>query len=137
MILVNKADGDLKPAAMRTCSDYAGALRLLRHRPQDPDGFPKAVTVSALEEQGLRDAWDQMQNLTQWRRDNGHFDRRRAEQQRYWFEEEVRQALLAQLQHGAAKAQMAALGADVAEGRINASKAAEQVLALLRGGQGA
>ena len=40
MILVNKADGDLKPAAMRTCADYSGALRLLRHRPQDPDGFP-------------------------------------------------------------------------------------------------
>ena len=37
IILVNKADGDLKPAAMRTCSDYAGALRLLRKRPQDPD----------------------------------------------------------------------------------------------------
>ncbi|MFT6272439.1 MAG: LAO/AO transport system kinase, partial [Dinoroseobacter sp.] len=48
MILVNKADGDLKPAAMRTCADYAGALRLLRKRMEDPDGFPKAMTVSAL-----------------------------------------------------------------------------------------
>ncbi|MEM6308282.1 MAG: methylmalonyl Co-A mutase-associated GTPase MeaB, partial [Pseudomonadota bacterium] len=32
MILVNKADGDLKPAATRTCADYAGALRMLRKR---------------------------------------------------------------------------------------------------------
>lgn len=32
IILVNKADGDLKPAAMRTVADYAGALRLLRKR---------------------------------------------------------------------------------------------------------
>jgi LAO/AO transport system ATPase len=30
LILVNKADGDLKPAATATCADYAGALRLLR-----------------------------------------------------------------------------------------------------------
>ena len=34
LILVNKADGDLKPAALRTMADYAGALRLLRRRPQ-------------------------------------------------------------------------------------------------------
>jgi LAO/AO transport system kinase len=132
MILVNKADGDLKPAAMRTCSDYAGALRLLRHRPQDPDGFPKAVTVSALEEQGLMDAWTEMSKLTDWRKDNGHFTARRAEQQRYWFEEEVRQALLAQLAQGAAKAQLEALGAKVATGALSVSKAATEMLATLK-----
>ena len=132
MILVNKADGDLKPAAMRTCSDYAGALRLLRHRPQDPDGFPKAVTVSALEEQGLMDAWTEMSKLTDWRKDKGHFTARRAEQQRYWFEEEVRQALLAQLTQGAAKAQLEALGAKVAASALSVSKAATEMLATLK-----
>ena len=132
MILVNKADGDLKPAAMRTCADYSGALRLLRHRPQDPDGFPKAVTVSALEEQGLKDAWDEMTKLTDWRREQGHFDSRRAEQQRYWFEEEVRQALLAQLQTGVAKDHLAALGDQVAKGEISVSKAADEMLDHLK-----
>ena len=132
MILVNKADGDLKPAAMRTCADYSGALRLLRHRPQDPDGFPKAVTVSALEEQGLRGAWDEMTKLTDWRREQGHFDSRRAEQQRYWFEEEVRQALLAQLQTGVAKDHLAALGDQVAKGEISVSKAAGEMLDHLK-----
>ena len=46
IILVNKADGELKSQAMRTCADYAGALRLLRKRAQDPDGFPKAMRES-------------------------------------------------------------------------------------------
>ena len=132
MILVNKADGDLKPAAMRTCADYSGALRLLRLRPQDPDGFPKAVTVSALEEQGLRGAWDEMTKLTDWRREQGHFDSRRAEQQRYWFEEEVRQALLAQLQSGIAKDHLATLGDQVAKGEISVSKAAGEMLDHLK-----
>ena len=132
MILVNKADGDLKPAAMRTCADYSGALRLLRHRPQDPDGFPKAVTVSALEEQGLKDAWDEMTKLTDWRREQGHFDSRRAEQQRYWFEEEVRQALLTQLQTGVAKDHLATLGDQVAKGEISVSKAAGEMLDHLK-----
>ena len=54
MIVVNKADGDLKATATRTCADYAGALRLLRKRPEDPDGFPKAMTVSAWKTTGCR-----------------------------------------------------------------------------------
>ncbi len=71
LILVNKADGALRPAALRTCADYAGALRLLRRRPQDPEGFPKALIVSALEDQGLTAAWDEMCALADWRRPRG------------------------------------------------------------------
>ena len=93
LILINKADGDLKPAASRTCADYSGALRLLRKRPQDPEGYPQARMVSALEEGGLREAWEAMRTLVDWRRENGLWDRTRAEQARYWLAEDVRQAL--------------------------------------------
>jgi LAO/AO transport system kinase len=134
IILVNKADGDLKPAAMRTCADYAGALRLLRKRPQDPEGFPKAMTVSALEEEGLQNAWGEMQALAAWRRENGHFDARRAEQARHWFGEEVRLGLLARLEKDPdARARMDRLGAAVARGEISVSGAAAQMLAALSG----
>ena len=57
LILVNKADGDLKRSRHAHLADYAGALRLLRHRPQDPEGYPRALTVSALAEEGLAEAW--------------------------------------------------------------------------------
>lgn len=134
LILVNKADGDLKPTAMRTCADYAGALRLLRKRPQDPPGFPKALTVSALEEEGLAQAWEEMQTLTQWRRDEGHFDARRADQARYWFAEEVRQALLSRLQTPEARAAMADLSEEVAEGRTTPARAAQDMLDRHLGG---
>ncbi|MCV6597561.1 MAG: methylmalonyl Co-A mutase-associated GTPase MeaB [Mangrovicoccus sp.] len=134
IILVNKADGDLKPVATRTCADYAGALRLLRKRPQDPEDFPKALMVSALEAQGLEDAWGEMQNLTNWRRKNGVFDARRADQARHWFEEEVRQGLLTRLTgDAAARAELARLGGQVAQGQLAASVAAAQMLALLAG----
>ncbi|RBI75693.1 methylmalonyl Co-A mutase-associated GTPase MeaB [Roseovarius sp. TE539] len=131
LILVNKADGDLEPAARRTCNDYAGALRLLRKRPQDPPGFPKAMMVSALEEAGLRAAWEEMTALTGWRREEGHFDARRAEQARYWFEEEVRQALLARLRTGTARAAMEEYAARVAAGRITPAVAAREMLERL------
>jgi len=134
IILVNKADGDLKSAAMRTVSDYAGALRLLRKRPQDPAGFPKALPVSAMAEEGLETAWEEMQALAAWRKDAGHWDARRAEQARHWFEEEVRAGLMAQLTSDVEmRARMAALGADVGAGRISPDAAAAEVLSALQG----
>lgn len=134
IILVNKADGDLKPAAMRTCADYAGALRLLRKRPQDPAEFPKAMTVSALEENGLAKAWEEMTTLTEWRRDNGHFTGRRAAQAEYWFGQEVRQGLLARLEREPVKGMMTHLGAQVASGQTTPTAAAAEILALMQQG---
>jgi LAO/AO transport system kinase len=126
LILVNKADGELTAAARRTRADYAGALRLLRKRPQDPEGFPKALCVSAAEETGLAEAWEEMQALTAWRRETGHFDARRAEQARHWFEEEVRQGLLARLTDDPAiRERMALLGDEVEAGRPPSQAATE------------
>ncbi|UWQ46775.1 methylmalonyl Co-A mutase-associated GTPase MeaB [Leisingera aquaemixtae] len=131
LILVNKADGPLKPVATRTCADYAGALRLLRKRPQDPEGFPKALMVSAVEEHGLDKAWEEMQALAAWRRENGHWERRRADQACYWFDQEVRQALLARLETPDAKAQMAELAGTVASGGKSPGEAAQIMLQAL------
>ncbi|GAA6199517.1 methylmalonyl Co-A mutase-associated GTPase MeaB [Aquicoccus sp. SU-CL01552] len=134
LILVNKADGDLKPAATRTCSDYSGALRLLRKRPQDPEGFPKAMMVSAYTGTGLPEAWAEMRALVDWRRENGHWDRRRADQALYWFDQEVRQALLARLETPQARDAMAALSDRVASGAISPAGAAREMLERHLGG---
>ena len=133
LILINKADGELKDTATRTCADYAGALRLLRKRPQDPQGFPKAMMVSAMAETGLQEAWNEMQALVAWRRDNGFWDRGRAGQARYWFDQEVRNALLAQLETGPARAELERLGRAVAEGRMSPGAAAGEMLEALSG----
>ncbi|MEI4469864.1 methylmalonyl Co-A mutase-associated GTPase MeaB [Frigidibacter sp. MR17.24] len=132
LILVNKADGDLKAAATRTTADYAGALRLLRKRPQDPPGFPKALPVSALELAGLQTAWEEMCKLADWRRAEGHWAATRASQARDWFEEEVRAGLLARIARDPAiRARLDALGAAVAAGTAAPSRAAAEVLAAL------
>lgn len=136
MILVNKADGELKSTATRTCADYAGALRLLRKRPQDPEGFPKAMAVSAVEELGLAEAWDEMQTLNAWRIKEGVFETRRAQQSAHWFEEEVRQGLLARLtQDPNVRALMEKNAAKVANGAQTTSRAAFEVLNYLENGE--
>ncbi|EAQ07940.1 methylmalonyl Co-A mutase-associated GTPase MeaB [Yoonia vestfoldensis] len=134
LILVNKADGDLKSQAMRTCADYAGALRLLRKRPQDPEDFPKAMTVSALEQHGLAAAWDDMQHLANWRRDTGIWDEVRLAQVSYWFTEDVRQGLVQLLESDPAlQDAMTTAKAQVLSGKLAPSVAAAQVLAALKG----
>lgn len=131
LILVNKADGDLKPAALRTMADYSGALRLLRRRPQDPEGFPCAMCVSALQTEGLVPAWQAMQTLADWRKAHGHWDARRAAQARHWFEEEVRQGLLSVLTRDPARARMEELGQAVTQGKLTPEAAAAQLLSLI------
>lgn len=129
IILVNKADGDLKPQALRTCADYAGALRLLRKRKQDPEGFPKALIVSALETVGIADAWKQMQELISWRRDEGVWDQSRAAQARYWFAEEVRLQLMARIANDPKLLkQMVILEKEVGAGRMSPAAAAAEVV---------
>ena len=134
LILVNKADGDLRAAAGRTAADYAGALRLLRRRPQDPEGFPRALCVSALTGEGLEVAWRAMQELSDWRRNHGHLASRRAAQARHWFAEELRQGLLSALAEEPARTRIDALGQKVAAGDISPEAAAAEMLGHL--GQG-
>jgi LAO/AO transport system kinase len=129
MILVNKADGDLKAAAERTRTDYAGALRLLRGRPQDPEGFPKALSVSAMSQRGLDEAWEQIQALDAWRREQGVRDRRRAEQAVSWFRSEVEESLLRRFRaHPQVSALWPKLEQAVAEGGTAPQLAAARAL---------
>ncbi len=130
LILVNKADGDLKPAAGRTVADYSGALRLLRRREGDPEGFPKSMPVSALEETGLHEAWEEVTALAAFRKASGFWNERRSEQACRWFEEDVRKGLLRQFEADQdSEEAMRALRTAVAEGTRAPGAAAREALA--------
>ena len=134
LILVNKADGALAAVAQRTCADYAGALRLMRPRVHDPEGFPKAMTVSALDGTGLEAAWAEIGALVSWRKAEGHWAARRQAQARHWFADEVHQGLLARLQSDPELSRrMQALGDEVARGARAPGAAAAELLAALGG----
>lgn len=132
MILVNKADGEFVGAARRTVADYSGALRLLRKRPNDPEGFPKAMPVSAYSGDGLEKAWQNMEYLADWRREHSHFAMRRSEQSRGYFLAELRAGLLARLDVPEVRARMHDVGNAVARGEIGPEIAASGMLDWLR-----
>ena len=134
LILVNKADGDLKPAATRTCADYAGALRLMRKRPLAPDGYPKTRLVSALTGEGLEDAWQDIKALIEWRQNQSIWSSRRAEQARLWFDEELKQGVLALLEQDEAIAKLRQnLRERVSQGKESPDQAAAKLLGVLTG----
>jgi len=132
LILINKADGELKSQAIRTCADYTGALRLLRKRVQDPKDFPKAMTISALEEDGLETVWVEVETLSTWRRDKGYLDANRRRQAKVWFEDEVRRGVLGQLERDETlRSLQENLHRQVAEGALSPDAAAAKVLRSL------
>jgi LAO/AO transport system kinase len=137
IILVNKADGDLAAQAMRTRADYAGALHLMRRRAQDPEGYPCAMTVSAVTGAGLAEAWSAVERLAGWRRESGVWASTRAEQARHWFHEELRAEILARIAADAGmRARMAEAEGAVAAGRMSPAAAAAVVLEPVLSGVG-
>jgi LAO/AO transport system kinase len=137
LILVNKADGDMKAAAERTRADYAGALGLLRRRGEDPEGYPSALTVSALTGDGLAKAWEAVEALDRWRREAGLRDARRREQALAWFREAVERGLVAWLRTDPEAArEEARLARAVAEGQTTPDAAAETLVETLLGRNG-
>ena len=94
LIVVNKADGDLKAAARRSAADYQHALRMLRS--PTAGWTPEVATCSALTGEGVVEVWRRVERFMQAVGDKG-IARRRAEQARAWMWSEVGETLLAEL----------------------------------------
>jgi len=91
LVLVTKADGDLKPAAARAATEYQHALRLLR--PKYERLRPKVLQVSSTEGAGIGESWKAMQLFHVALKRSGALDRLRGNQLNRWLWSEV-QALV-------------------------------------------
>ena len=134
LVVINKADGGLKPVAEATAAEYAAALRLMRHRRRDPEGFPAAMTASALEGARLGEVWERIRGLEAWRRETGWFADNRATQAVRWLRRALEQGAIEALYACPGVAgKLAEAERAVAEGRGAPEEAAEELLALFRG----
>ena len=101
---------------------------MLRKRPQDPEGFPKAMTVSALEKAGISETWKVISELVGWRKEKGYFQLNRTAQSKFWLLEDVRYQLLSVLDKDPIKADLLKIAEEVASGKKNLALAANQIL---------
>lgn len=134
LILVNKADGDLKAQANVAVSDYASALRLMAKREGDPPGCPGVAPVSALTGDGLEAAWTRMQEIDAWRRAQGWRDAKRARQAALWLRYALERGLIEAFDADPkARAAYAALAAEVEKGQLTPEVAAGRALEAFLG----
>jgi LAO/AO transport system kinase len=92
LVLVNKADGELRPAAERARADYQAALHLLR--PASPAWTPEVLTCSALHDEGIGAVWQAICRQRAALEQAGELAARRARQARRWLWAEVEAGLL-------------------------------------------
>jgi LAO/AO transport system kinase len=132
LLVVNKADGDLKPAALRAVADYRHAVRMLR--PAVADGEAAVLAVSALARDGIDKVWQTVERETAAQRASGARDRRRAAQAQAALWSEIGEGLVELFKADARVAKrLAKLEGEVAGGGLTPAAAARTALAAFRG----
>ncbi|HTS93491.1 MAG TPA: methylmalonyl Co-A mutase-associated GTPase MeaB [Stellaceae bacterium] len=127
LILVNKADGDLKAAATRAVAEYRHALHLLR--PASPQWSTEVRAVSALTGEGMAGAWEMVERHHAAMEASGERLRRRTEQARAALWREIGEGLMEAFRADAATApQLRETEARVAAGEETALAAARRLL---------
>ena len=127
LILINKADDDLKQLAGQAAAEYRNAVRLLH--PRSADWKVEVASCSARDNVGISDAWNIVLQHNEMLRTTGQFVTRRAEQARDWMWSEVNDNLVSALQSDPdVRKQIPALEAAASEGRVPPTVAARQLL---------
>jgi LAO/AO transport system kinase len=128
VVVVNKADGDLLPAARRAVADYRQALHL--QRPKHPGWSPPVVPVSALHGAGIDDAWAEVEKLADHLRTSGALESLRSAQAAAWMWDEIRERLIETFRADEAVARRwDEVDAAVRAGRVSPTTAARALLA--------
>ena len=83
LVVVNKCDGDLAPAARRIKSEYTSALKYMRRKSHL--WKPKVKMMSSLTGDGMGDVWDAMQKYNSVMAESGHKLEKRAIQRQKWM----------------------------------------------------
>lgn len=132
LVLVNKADDDNLKKAIAAMVDYKNALHLFP--PQENGWTPRAATCSAIEGTGIKEAWAVVDEYHRLTVANGHFEKKRATQSRFWLHEQLDRQLLEQFyQHPSIKERLAQLEQEVQEMRTPVTTAVMELLKLYGG----
>jgi LAO/AO transport system kinase len=132
LVLVNKADGELAEAAARTAADYASAIRLIR--PPNPEWAVPVRAISALEDRGVAEVWDDVARFRDALVASGAWVKRRRGQVRAALWSEIEQGLLDHLRAAPGIAtRLAALETEVVAGTRTPAAAARTLVTAFLG----
>src|SRR4051812_4326823 len=130
MIAVNKADGDNLKRANAAAAEYRAALHILN--PRSPNWTPPVLTYSALTGAGIMELWGQVLAHRQRMNKIGELAALRRQQQVKWMWSMLNERMFSRLKAAAGlRSKLPAIEAAVAEGRLSATLAVEQIATLL------
>ena len=89
---MNKSDGELISAAIRTQSEYLSSLKYIKQRTQQWKIPVKRV--SSLTKEGIEDLWSTISSFHHFTLESGQFMSRRKEQQRAWLHTHLQEAIM-------------------------------------------
>jgi LAO/AO transport system kinase len=127
VVVVNKADGDLLPAARRAMADYRQAVHLLR--PKHAGWEVPVLATSALRGAGVDEVWTVVEKLVAHLRADDSLERLRAAQAVAWMWDEIRERIVESFRHDPrVAARWPDTEAAVRAGRLSPTTAARRLL---------
>ncbi|XP_047737895.1 methylmalonic aciduria type A protein, mitochondrial-like [Hyalella azteca] len=127
MVIVNKSDGDLLPAAMRTQADYLSSLKYAR--PRWRDWRVPVLRVSSVTCEGLEKLWATMTSYRKLMLTSGQLLQRRREQQRTWLHSHLQEAVMTEFMNtGGMAAVLADMEKKVSAGIVTPGNACDELV---------
>lgn len=129
MIAINKADGDNLAKAKESKKAYKNGLHLFP--PKESKWTATALTCSALNNTGIKEIWQTIQQYQRFTQTNGYFDNNRKSQAQYWLNETIQSELKSRFENNdKVKQQFDAIQNEVLNGAITPFVGAEKLMQL-------
>lgn len=131
VLAVNKADDDNLERARIAQREYSAALDYVRAK--DPGWTPVVLTVSAQTGVGLAELWETLRQHYRSLERTGHLERKRKHQLEHWVWTVIEDRLRSSFRsHSAVQERLPDIASAVAEGRVTASRAADELIRAFR-----
>jgi LAO/AO transport system kinase len=130
LIAINKMDGKLKDQARETMQYYGQAIELIK---KENAWQSKILGISAIQGEGIKELWTEMQNYRVNLLETGRFFEKREAQNISWFEDHIRNTFLEQLlQQSTLKESYAKLKELVRKNEMSPFMAADEFLQKIK-----
>ncbi|MEZ5057871.1 MAG: methylmalonyl Co-A mutase-associated GTPase MeaB [Saprospiraceae bacterium] len=127
IVAVNKTDGERLDLAKRAKREYYNALHLFP--PKESGWAPKVELCSAVENTGIEEIWEQVEQFFTTIKENNFYKTHRREQARFWLMETIKSNLLTVFfKNDAVQSSFAALEEEVLQSKKSPFKAASELL---------
>ena len=128
-VVINKADGANKAEAEKAKVEFTGALHL--YPAKENNWYPKVLTCSALQNEGIPAIWDMIMSFTTLAKESASFEQNRIRQNQNWFLETVNDRLYNEFYTDELiKKELNKLLIAIEENKISPFYAAKKLLAL-------